>query len=123
MSPIHGYQPPGSENSAAPLATAQATQFGQQAGEPVGSEFEIRQSAESTYHNPVSTSFSSHGRDEGKSSGNSICSLPPVPHKITPFGSQAIHPDPISRPLSVVGTSIDLKADLIGLFRGRISKR
>jgi len=89
----------------------------------VGSEFEIQQSAESTYHNPVSTSFSSHGRDESESSAHSIHPLQPVPHEITPFGSQAIHPDPIARPLSVVGTSIDLKADSIGLFRGGISKR
>jgi len=72
----------------------------------VGSELEIRQSAESTFHNPVSTSFSSHGRDEGEGSPKSIHPLPPVPHEITSFGNQAIHPDPRARPLSVVGTSI-----------------
>jgi len=95
-----------SDNPVTPLATAQATQFGQRAGEPVGSEFEIRQSAESTFHNPLSTSFPNQDRDEGESSAQSIHPLPPVSHEITPFGSQAIHPDPRARPLSVVGTSI-----------------
>jgi len=95
-----------SDHSATPLATAQATQFRQRGGESAGSEFENRQSAESTVHDPASTSFSSHGRGEGESIVHSIHPFPPVPHEITPFGSQAIHPDPRARPLSVVGTSI-----------------
>lgn len=85
-----------SEDSAAPLATA--TLFEQQTVAPVGSEFENHQS-ESIFHNPGTTSFSN--RDEGESSAQSIHPLPLVPQEITPIGSQAVHPDPRTRPLSI----------------------
>jgi len=86
-----------SEHSAAPLMAA--TQYERQAGAPVGSEFENRQSGP-TFHNPVTTSFSS--RDEGDSLAQSIHPLPPVPQEITPIGIQAVHPDPRARPLSIL---------------------
>jgi hypothetical protein len=81
-----------SQNSAAPLATP--TQFEERAGAPSGSE--------SISPNPVATSFSS--RDEGEGSSHSSRPLPPVPQDITPLGSQAVHPDPRTRPLSVLRT-------------------
>ena len=84
------------ENSAAPLAAA--TQYEQQAGAPVGSEFEDQQS-ESTFHNPVTTLLSSH--DKGEGSAQSIHPLPSGPQEIIPIGIQAVHPDPRARPLSI----------------------
>jgi hypothetical protein len=86
-----------SENSAAPLAAA--AQYEQRTGaSAVGSEYKNRQS-ESTFHNPITASFSN--RDEGEGSAPSIHPLPPVLQEITPIGIQAVHPDPRARPLSI----------------------